>query len=282
MNNSGTDKRSKITTEMRYTLNELLIIIVARQIKNNTNVILGVGLPTISGALAKAIHAPDVTLMMESGILDFEPLVQPNHIADANCCRGFAYSTDLFSTFTMTYRGFIDMCFLGVAQIDRYGNLNTTAVGDYHDPEIRLPGSGGAADFISYAKETILTMRGGEFVEKLDYITSPGFLSGGKSREASGLFPEGSGPSRLISTKGIFIFDENTRELCLSHIFPGITIEDIQCDIPWELKVSETLSEIDPPTAEELQFIRNFAPAEALGKAVMTELTITNFFSSIS
>ena len=268
--------------DKRYTLSELLIIVVAREIKDHANIILGVGLPTISGALAKAIHAPDATLMMESGIMDFVPLVQPNHIADANCCRGYAYSTDLFSAFTMTYRGFIDMCFLGVAQIDKYGNLNTTATGSYEDPDIRLPGSGGAADFISYAKETILTMRGGEFVEKLDYLTSPGFLTGGNSREESGLFPKGSGPTMLISTKGIFRFDETTKELYLSQIFPGVTIDDVQKDIPWELTVEDPLTVVKAPLPEELRFIRNFAPAEALGKAVMTELTITNFFSSLS
>lgn len=268
--------------DRRYTLNELLIIVVAREIKDHANVILGVGLPTIAGALAKAVYAPNATLMMESGIIDIKPLVQPNHIADANCCRGYGYSTDLFSAFTMAYRGFVDICFLGVAQIDKYGNLNTTAVGDYEDPEIRLPGSGGAADFISYAKKTILTMRGGEFVEKLDYLTSPGFLSGGNSRDESGLFPANSGPSMLISTKGIFRFDENTKELYLSQTYPGISIEEIQKDIPWELKISENLTEVEPPSTQELRFIRNFAPAEALGKAVMMELTINNFFSSLS
>ncbi|MBU2648267.1 acyl CoA--acetate/3-ketoacid CoA transferase subunit beta, partial [bacterium] len=106
-----------------YSLNELLIIVAAREIHDGENVILGVGLPTTAGALAKALHAPHATLMMESGIIDFEPLVQPNHIADAMCCRGFSYATDLFSAFTMTYRGYVDVCFLGVAQIDKYGNL---------------------------------------------------------------------------------------------------------------------------------------------------------------
>jgi len=139
--------------------------------------------------MAKALHAPGANLMMESGIIDFQPLVPPNHIADANACRGFSYATDLFSAFTMTYRGFVDVCFLGVAQIDKFGNVNTTVVGDYYNPQVRLPGAGGAPDFLSYAKRTILTMRGGEFVNKLDYLTSPGYLEGGDSRDKSGLFP---------------------------------------------------------------------------------------------
>lgn len=261
----------------KYSLNELLIIAVAREIQDFENVVLGVGLPTTAGALAKAIHAPKANLMMESGIIDINPLVQPNNIADAMCCRGYSCATDLFSTFTMTYRGFVDVCFLGVAQVDRYGNLNTTAIGDYDCPTLRLPGAGGAADFISYAKRTVLTMRGGEFVNKLDYFTSPGYLDGGQSREKSGRFPKGSGPSKLITRKGIFEFDQTTKELFLSQIHPGITVADIIKEVPWKLKVSDTLSETAAPSDNEIDFIRRFAPAESLGKALMLELATKNF-----
>lgn len=256
----------------KYSLNELLIITVAREIHDYENVVLGVGLPTTAGALAKALHAPQANLIMESGIIDIEPLVQPNNIADAMCCRGFSCATDLFSTFTMTYRGFIDVCFLGVAQIDRYGNLNTTATGDYDNPTLRLPGAGGAPDFISYAKRTVLTMRGGEFVNKLDYFTSPGYLAGGDSREKSGRFPKGSGPSKLVTQKGIFKFNETTKELYLSQTHPGITVDDVKKDVPWDLKVADSLVETDLPSDSEITFIRNFAPAESLGKALMIEL----------
>ncbi len=260
----------------KYTLDELLIITAAREIKDGENVILGVGLPTIAGAMAKALHAPHATLMMESGIIDFEPLVPPNHIADAHSCRGFSYATDLFSMFTMTYRGYVDVCFLGVAQIDRFGNLNTTVIGDYYKPTMRLPGSGGAADFISYAKKTILTMRGGEFVEKLDYFTSPGYLNGGDSRDASGLFPKGSGPVMLLTTKGVFQFDDNTKELVLARVHPGVSVEDIRKVIPWDLKVAPDISETERPTDVEIDFIRRFAPTEAVGRKLMYELGIAN------
>ncbi|MRR36843.1 glutaconate CoA-transferase, partial [bacterium] len=238
----------------KYTLDELLIITVAREIRDGDNVILGVGLPTTAGAMAKALHAPNATLMMESGIIDIKPLVPPNHIADANSCRGFSYATDLFSMFTMTYRGFVDVCFLGVAQIDRYGNINTTVIGDYHKPTMRLPGSGGAPDFMSYARHTILTMRGGEFVEKLDYFTSPGYLEGGDARERSGLFPAGSGPSMLLTTKGVFRFDEKTKELTLTRLHPGVTVDMVKKDVPWDMKVADYLSETDRPTDAEIDF----------------------------
>ena len=256
----------------RYTLNELLIIVSAREVHDGENVILGVGLPTTAGALAKALHAPSANLLMESGIMDFQPLVPPNHIADAMSCQGYSYATDLFSAFTMTYRGFIDVCFLGVGQVDKYGNLNTTVIGDYKKPDLRLPGAGGAPDFISYAGRTVLTMRGGEFVEKLDYFTSPGYLDGGSAREDSGLFRPGSGPSLLITQKGIFCFDEITKEMVLAQIHPGISLEDIKKDIPWEIKVASDLKETAAPTDEEINFIRRFAPAESAGKALLAEL----------
>ncbi|HEY9161625.1 MAG TPA: CoA-transferase [Desulfomonilia bacterium] len=260
----------------RYSLDELLIITVAREIKDGDRVILGVGLPTTAGAMAKALHAPNATLMMESGIIDIEPCVPPNHIADANSCRGFSYATDLFSMFTMTYRGFIDVCFLGVAQIDRFGNINTTVIGDYFKPKMRLPGSGGASDFMSYARHTILTMRGGEFVEKLDYFTSPGYLEGGNSRDDSGLFPKGSGPSMLLTTKGVFRFDDTTKELYLSKLHPGVTVDMVKKDVPWDLKIAADLSVTERPTDAEIDFVRRFAPTEAVGRKLMYELGISN------
>jgi len=259
-----------------YTLNELLIITCAKEIKDYQNVILGVGLPTTAGALAKALFAPHATLMMESGIIDFEPLVPLNHIADAHSCRGFSYATDLFTAFTMTYRGFVDVCFLGVGQIDKFGNLNTTCIGDYYHPTLRLPGSGGAADFIAYAKKTVLTLRGGQFVEKLDYFTSAGYLDGGDSRDRSGLFPKGSGPSMLLTTKGVFRFHPETREMYLAQIHPGVTVEDVRKDVPWDLKVSPDLTQTDRPTDEEIAFVRRFAPTESVGRNLRTELAIEN------
>jgi len=259
-----------------YTLQELLVIAVAREIHDHENVILGVGLPTTAGAVAKALYAPHATLMMESGIIDFEPLLPLNHIADAQSCRGFSYATDLFSAFTMTYRGFVDVCFLGVGQVDKYGNLNTTVIGDYNKPTIRLPGSGGAADFLSYAKRTVLTMLGGNFVNKLDYFTSPGYLEGGDSRDKSGLFPEGTGPTMLLSTKGIFRFDSVTKEMYLAQIHPRVTIEAVKKDVPWDLKIAPDLSETTHPTDVEIDFIRRFAPAMSAGRELSMELMILN------
>ena len=173
----------------KATREELMIIAVAREIKDYERILLGVGLPTTAGGLAKATHAPNSVLMTEAGIIDFKPLVPPNHIADVMCLRGFSYALDLFNTFTtINYRGFVDKAILGVGQVDRYGNINTSFIGGTAKTGMRLTGAGGAPDFISYAKETILTLKGGEFVEKLDYFTSPGYMGGGEERDRCGLF----------------------------------------------------------------------------------------------
>jgi glutaconate CoA-transferase subunit B len=257
-------------------MDELLVITVAKEIHDHENVVLGIGVLTVAGAMAKALFAPHAILMMESGIIDFEPLLPLNHIADAHACRGFSYSTDLFSIFTATYRGYVDVCFLGVGQVDRFGNLNTTVIGDYYRPTLRLPGSGGAADFISYAKRTVLTMRGGSFVNALDYFTSPGYLDGGDSRDASGLFPRGSGPSMLLSTKGVFRFDPQTKEMYLAQLHPGVSLESARKDVPWDLRIAHDLSETAPPTDDEIDFIRRFAPELTAGRQLAAELTIAN------
>ncbi len=264
-----------------YTFNEMLIITTAREIRDGEHIVLGVGLPMVAGAVAKALHAPNATLMLESGITGFEPLVPMNHIADAHSMRGYDYTSDLFSMFTATYRGFVDVCFLGVGQVDRFGNLNTTAIGDYYHPDLRLPGSGGAADFLSYSRRAVLTMRNGEFVEKLDYLTSPGYLGGGDDRDTCGLFPKGSGPCALISTQGVFHFLPDTREMYLAQLHPGVRVADVRARVPWDLKVAEDLAVTEPPTDEEIDFIRRFGISQSIGKAMTAELGIEYYLREL-
>jgi len=251
----------------RYSMEELLNIAIAREIRDYENVVIGAGIPVTACVLAKGLHAKNATLMTESGLIGFDPLVPLIGIADVGASRGFSYSTDLFSMFTThTYRGFVDVCFLGVGQVDKFGNINSTVIGDYDNFKRRLPGSGGAADFFSYARRTVLTLNRGQFVEKLDYLTSPGYLSGGDSRDKSGRFLKGSGPSTLITRKGIFKFDPISKKMFLAYNHPGITVEEIRKDIPWELKISPDLEETKPPSAEELEFTRRFNPIQSIGQ----------------
>ncbi len=258
-----------------YTRQELIIIAVARQIEDGDNCLLGIGLPTIAGAIAKNHHAPRARLMMESGIVGFDPLVPPMHIADACCTEGYAYAIDLFSMFTsVTHRGFLDKAVLGVAQIDRYGNLNSSyRTSEDGQPE-RITGAGGAPEFIAYAKETILTLKGGEFVEELPYLSSPGYLKGGGDREDRGHYPKGSGPSILITPDAMFRFDPETRELILHALAPGISVEQVQSRIPWKLKIAEQLESFPVPTDDELTFLRRFSPRSSFSNAVAMELSI--------
>ena len=262
----------------RATKEELMIIAVAREIKDYERVLLGVGLPTTGGSLAKAIHAPHAVLMTEAGIIDFKPLVPPNHIADVMCLRGYSYALDLFNTFTtINYRGFVDKAILGVGQVDKYGNINTSFIGGTAKTGMRPTGAGGAPDFVSYAKETILTMKGGEFVEKLDYRTSPGYLGGGDERDRCGLFPPGSGPSMMISTEAIFRFDKKTKEVYLEALLPGVDPKKIKAKVPWDLKVADPLKSFPIPTEEEINYIRTFAPQHCIPREIFRELAVKKF-----
>ena len=257
----------------RYSMDELVNIVVAREINDYENVVIGTGIPVAACVLAKGLHAKNCVFFVESGLIGFDPLVPLIGIADVDACRGLSYSADMFSIFaTHTYRGFIDVCFLGVGQVDRFGNINSTVIGDYSNFEKRLPGSGGAADFSSYSKRTVLTMNRGQFVNKLDYLTSPGYLSGGDSRNNSGHFTLNSGPCTLISRKGIFKFDPVSKEMFLAYNHPGITVEEIRKDIPWELNVSPDLEETKPPSAEELEFTRRFNPVQSIGNRAARRL----------
>jgi len=263
----------------KATRQELMIIAVAREIKDYERILLGVGLPTTAGGLAKATHAPNSVLMTEAGIIDFKPLVPPNHIADVMCLRGFSYALDLFNTFTtINYRGFVDKAILGVGQVDRYGNINTSFMGGTPKTGMRLTGAGGAPDFISYAKETILTLKGGEFVEKLDYFTSPGYMGGGDERDRCGFFRPDSGPSMMISTEAVFRFDRKTKEVYLESLLPGGDLNKVTSKVPWDLRVADPLKPFPTPTEEEIDYIRTFAPQHCIPREIMMELAVKKFF----
>ena len=158
-------------------------------------------------------------------------------------------------------RGFIDIGFVGGAQVDIYGNLNSTCFGNYLKPSVRFPGSGGAHDFGAFAKRSLIVMvhEKRRFVEKCDYVTTPGFLSGGNSRYEEGL-PEGTGPAAVISTRGVFRFSPNTKEMYLETHHPGITVDSIKENVNWDLEISPIVRETEPPTEEQLRIIRELDP----------------------
>jgi glutaconate CoA-transferase subunit B len=264
---------------INYTIDELMIARASDEIKNGEMVVIGQGIPMAAAVLAKATHAPDIVVLTEAGLYGIEPFKVPLHIADASCTRGFTYSCDMVDIFsTIVNRGYVDVAFLGVGQIDRYGNMNSSYIrGESGEYEMRMMGAGGAPEFAGYSGRTALTMKGGEFVNKLDYFTSPGYVDGGNSRYEAGM-PDGSGPEVLITTNGVFKFDKDTKEMYLYGLHPGNTVEGIRKEIPWKLKIAENLEITRFPTEEELSLIRHFAPEISMGRKLQLEALIMSLF----
>lgn len=232
-----------------------MIVCAARALKGNRVVFVGVGLPNIACNLARRSHSPEMELVYESGVFGARPARLPLSIGDPTLVSGATAvggMADLFMYYLQG--GLIDVALLGGAQIDRYGNLNTTTIGDYAKPKVRLPGSGGACEIATNARATIMIMRLSRraFVEKLDFVTSPGHTRPGDSRS----YP-GSGPQLVVTDKALFNFDNTAREMTLEALAPGQTVDAIQNEIAWPIRVSQSLYELEPPTPDELNLIRS-------------------------
>jgi glutaconate CoA-transferase, subunit B len=241
-----------------YTDSEMMIAVAARVLKGARTVFVGVGLPNIACNLARHTVAPDLELIYESGVYGARPERLPLSIGDPTLVSGatsVVSMADLFGLYLQ--RGLVEIALLGGAQIDRYGNLNTTVIGDYIKPRTRLPGSGGACEISINAQRTFMIMRlkRRAFVDKLDFLTSPGHLSGGDSRARLGL--PGGGPELVITDKAILNFANSQREMQLSALYPGIKATDVQAEVGWPLRLGETIQETAAPTSEELRLIRD-------------------------
>ncbi len=241
-----------------YTPSELMITSSARALAGERVVFVGVGLPNIACNLAQRTVAPELELVYESGVFGSRPARLPLSIGDPTLVSG-ATSVCPMSDLFMYYLqgGRIEVAFLGAAQIDRFGNLNTTVIGEYHQPKVRLPGSGGACEIAIHARKVFLIMRlkRRAFVEKIDFCTSAGHLSG-RAGERAALGMPGAGPQLVVTDKAIFRFDQTTGEMFLSSVHPGVTAEEVQAEVSWSLKVAPELTVTEPPTAEELRLIR--------------------------
>jgi glutaconate CoA-transferase subunit B len=243
---------------MEYTPSELMIVCAARALEGSRVVFVGVGLPNIACNLARCSHSPDMELVYESGVFGARPARLPLSIGDPTLVSG-ATSVGSMADLFMYYLqgGLIDVALLGGAQIDRFGNLNTTVIGDYAQPKVRLPGSGGACEIAINAKSTFMIMRlkRRAFVNKLDFRTSPGHWNG-VAPLPSEQFP-GNGPKLVITDKALFEFKGQTHEMTLTALAPGVSLSSIQDEIGWDLVVSPSLREIIPPKKEELDIIRH-------------------------
>ena len=245
-------------SELTYTDSEMMIAVAARVLKGARTVFVGVGLPNIACNLARYTVAPDLELIYESGVYGARPERLPLSIGDPTLVSGavsVVSMADLFGLYLQ--RGLVEIALLGGAQIDRFGNLNTTVIGDYKKPKTRLPGSGGACEIATNAQRTFMIMRlkRRAFVDKLDFLTSPGHLTGGDSRARLGL--PGCGPELMITDKAVLNFDNPEREMQLIELYPGVTLEDVQAEVAWPLRLAATIGETAPPTAEEIRLIRD-------------------------
>ena len=243
---------------MEYTANELMIVNASRALAGSRVVFVGVGLPNIACNLARRSHSPDIELVYESGVFGAQPARLPLSIGDPTLVSGATSVTGMGDLFMYYLQGgLVDVALLGGAQIDRFGNLNTTVIGAYDHPKVRLPGSGGACEIAINARKILMIMRLKKraFVEQLDFMTSPGFLDGGAKREQLGM--PGGGPELVITDRALFRFAGPDREMTLVELAAGEKVEAIAAEIPWDLRVADDLHEMTPPTEDELAIVRD-------------------------
>jgi glutaconate CoA-transferase subunit B len=243
------------------TPSELMVIVAARELRDKESVLVGVGIPNLAANLAKKLQAPNLNMVYESGAVGSNPTRMPLSIGDPCLVTGAKSICSMYEQFAYYLQGGrIDVGFLGGAQIDKWGNINSTVIGQYKTPKVRLPGSGGACDIASNVKKIIVITphEKRRFVEKVDFLTSPGFVGGKQNWKQLKL--QGGGPYAVITNLCTMKFDENTGEMTLVSLHPGVTVEKVQENTPWKLKVSETLEQTPPPTEKEITVLRSLDP----------------------
>jgi len=240
-----------------YTPSELLICLASRVMEDGTTAFIGTGIPMLAASLAQSMHAPNLVAVFEFGgtgaILEKLPLA----VGDMRTYNKSLHASGITDIMETSQRGFIEYGFLGGAQIDAYGNLNSTVIGDVLHPKVRLPGSGGGNDVGSCCWRTIAIMPQDKrrFIEKIDFVTTPGFLTGPGAREEAGL-PRGTGPYRVVTNLGVLGFDDETKRMKLLSVNPGVTREQIVENTDFELLFASEIGENPPPTDEELSILR--------------------------
>ncbi len=241
-----------------YSLRELMAVVAARQLLDGKAVAVGTGLPLVAAMFAQLTHAPNLVIFFEAGGIAPQLPTLPVSVGDSRTIHKALCTTTLIDIMDSMRRGFIDYAFLGGAQIDSYGNLNSTMIGDdYEKPKVRFPGSGGANDFGSLAWETLIIMdrhSPRRFIEKVDFITTPGFLYGPGAREEEGL-SEDTGPTRVITDLCLMDFEPESKRMRLIATHPGITVDDVIKATGFELIIADDVETTKPPTVEDLRLL---------------------------
>lgn len=244
-------------SEQPYTNTELMICIAARLFKDGTTCFIGTGIPMLAAMLASKTTAPNLVPVFEFGgtgaIMEELPLA----VGEARTFHKGISALGICDTMETAQRGFIDYGFLGGAQIDPFGNLNSVVIGDHDHPKARLPGSGGGNDVGSHCWQTIAIMQhdARRFIPKVDFLTTPGYLSGPGAREAAGL-PRGTGPLAVVSTLALMDYDPDTCRMRLKSLHPGVTVETVKENTGFELVIPAQVGGNEPPSSEELRILR--------------------------
>jgi glutaconate CoA-transferase, subunit B len=250
-----------MTTEPNYTASELLAVMSGRLLKDGQVVFAGVGIPLLAATLAQRLHGPGLTILFEGGAIGafVEPGKLPPSTNEQRCTRRANMVLGSTDVLLLLQRGYVDVGFMGGAQIDQHGNLNSSFIGDPDHPITRLPGTGGGND-ISSLTEMIVAMRHEKrrFVENVDFVTSPGFLRGGTSRQDSGLLA--GGMYRVVTDLAIMGFGEASKGMQIIAVHPGVTVDQVQANTGFELEVAAEVETTVPPTAEELAVLRHLDP----------------------
>jgi glutaconate CoA-transferase subunit B len=259
---------------MDYTRQEIMAVAAAREIRDKEVAFIGTGLPMIAAYLAKFTHAPGLTLIFESGIIGAQPRGLAIGVGDFKLVSHCQKATSLYYALSLLQGGRVDVGFLGAAEVDQYGNINSTAIGDYRRPKVRLPGSGGANDIASLAKRVIIIVahQRRKFQERLHYLTTPGFLEGGDSRKRAGLL--GGGPSRVITDLAILGFEPVSKRMRLESLHPGVMLEEVREQTGFELLLPSRIPETEAPTMDQIRLLREkidpegeyLAPPEPAGR----------------
>lgn len=251
---------TKISND-KYTASELLAVMSSRLMKEGTVVFAGVGIPLLSATLAQSVHCPGLTILFEGGVIG--PMIEPGRLPpstnEQRCTRRANMVLSSTDVLLLLQRGYVDIGFMGGAQIDMYGNLNSSFIGSPERPVTRLPGTGGGND-ISSLTRMIVAMKHEKrrFVEKVDFVTSPGFLKGNTSRSDSGLLS--GGMYRVVTDLGIFGFQEESKKMEVLGMHPGVTLEMIQENTGFKIGLAAQNQTTEPPTAEELDILRGLDP----------------------
>jgi glutaconate CoA-transferase subunit B len=245
------------TDQRDFTANELMVCEAARRLRDGEVVFVGIGFPNLACNLARRLHAPGLVLVYESGAVGAEPKRLPISIGDPALVTDSLSVCSMFDVFSYYLQGgLIDVGFLQGSQIDRFGNLNTTVIGNYQEPKVRLPGSGGACEIAILAKRVFViapqTRR--SFPERVDFITSPGFVDGNDARRKLGM--PGAGPSMVITNLGCYEFNDG--EMMLTSLHPNCTLEEVRENTGWNVHISPGLTTTNAPTIEELRILREF------------------------